>query len=60
MTKTSNQKQYDPEDRTLEFAKNVRVLVKALNKSIANIEDGKQLVRSSDSVGANYIEANES
>jgi four helix bundle protein len=60
MTKTSNQKQYDLEDRTLEFAKNVRVLVKALNKSIANIEDGKQLVRSSDSVGANYIEANES
>jgi four helix bundle protein len=60
MTKTSNQKQYDLEDRTLEFAKNVRVLVKALNKSIANIEDGKQLVRSSGSVGANYIEANES
>ena len=25
-----------------------------------NIEDGKQLVRSSGSVGANYIEANES
>jgi len=44
----------------LEFAKNVRVLVKELNKSIANIEDGKQVVRSSGSVGANYIEANES
>jgi len=60
MTKKSNSKQYDLEDRTLEFAKNVRVLVKKLNKSIANIEDGKQVVRSSGSVGANYIEANES
>ncbi|MDF0715994.1 hypothetical protein PY092_07535 [Muricauda sp. 334s03] len=27
--------------------------------SVLNIEDGKQLVRSSGSVGANYIEANE-
>ena len=60
MTKKSNSKQYDLEDRTLEFAKNVRVLVKELNKSISNIEDGKQVVRSSGSVGANYIEANES
>ena len=30
-----------------------------MNKSLANIEDGKQLIRSSGSVGANYIEANE-
>ena len=30
-----------------------------LPKTISNIEDGKQLVRSSGSVGANYIEANE-
>jgi four helix bundle protein len=28
--------------------------------SIANIEDGKQLIKASGSVGANYIEANES
>ena len=27
---------------------------------VANIEDGKQLIRSTGSVGANYIEANES
>ena len=60
MTKKSNSKQYDLEDRTLEFAKNARVFVKELNKSIANIEDEKQVVRSSGSVGANYIEANES
>lgn len=52
-------KQYDLEDRTLTFAKNVRAFVKKLHKTIGNIEDGKQLVRSSGSVGANYIEANE-
>ena len=60
MTRIINSKQYDLEDRTLEFAKNVRVFVKKLTKSIANIEDGKQVIRSSGSVGANYIEANES
>ncbi|WP_394331671.1 four helix bundle protein [Aequorivita viscosa] len=27
--------------------------------TVANIEDSKQLIRSSGSVGANYIEANE-
>jgi len=55
-----NSKQYDLEDRTLEFAKRVRVFVKKLPKTIANIEDGKQVVRASGSIGANYIEANES
>jgi len=30
-----------------------------LPKTIANIEDAKQLVKSSGSTGANYIEANE-
>ncbi len=54
-----NSKQYDLEDRTLKFSKNVRDLVKKLRKTVGNIEDGKQLVRSSGSVGANYIEANE-
>lgn len=52
-------KQYDLEDRTLEYAKAVREFVKKVSKSISNIEDTKQLVRSSGSVGANYIEANE-
>jgi len=59
MTKSQNPKRYDLEDRTLAFAKRVRVLVKKLRKTLANIEDGKQLIRSSGSVGANYIEANE-
>jgi len=55
----TNSKQYDLEDRTLKFAKNSRSFVKKLPKTTGNIEDGKQLIRSSGSVGANYIEANE-
>lgn len=60
MKKNQNSKQYDLEDRTLEFAKRTRKFVKNLPRNIANIEDGKQLIRSSGSIGANYIEANES
>ncbi|OGH38955.1 MAG: four helix bundle protein [Candidatus Levybacteria bacterium RIFCSPLOWO2_01_FULL_38_21] len=52
-------KPYDLEDRTFEFAKKIRLFVKKLPKTITNIEDGKQLIRSSGSIGANYIEANE-
>jgi four helix bundle protein len=47
------------EDRTKQFAKDCRTLVRAVLKDISNREDGKQLVRSSGSVAANYIEANE-
>jgi four helix bundle protein len=53
-------KQYDLEDRSFTFAKDVRTLVKQIPKTVANIQDAKQLVRASGSVGANYIEANES
>jgi len=56
----SQTKQYDLEDRTFIFAKDVRAFVKLIPKTLANIEDTKQVVRSSGSVGANYIEANES
>lgn len=55
-----NSKIYDLEERTFVFAKDCRVFVKKLPKSLSNIEDGTQLVNSSGSVGANYIEANES
>ena len=58
--KKSRTTQYDLEDRTLEFANNVRLFVKQIPKTLANVEDIKQVVRSSGSVGANYIEANES
>ena len=60
MTEIKNSKQYDLEERTYKFAKAVRMFVKKLSKNPANFEDGKQLVKSSGSVGANYIEANES
>lgn len=59
MTKTSNSKRYDLEDRTFNFAKDVRHFIQRLQKTTSNIEDGKQLIRSSGSVGANYIEENE-
>ena len=52
-------KKYDLEERTLQFAMDCRLFLKKLPKIISNIEDGKQLVRSSGSAGANYIEANE-
>ena len=44
----------------MQFAKDVRAFVKALPRTIANEQDIRQLVRASGSVGANYIEANES
>jgi four helix bundle protein len=43
--------------RMFKFAKDCRALVKRLPKISANFEDSKQLIRSSGSVGANYIEA---
>jgi four helix bundle protein len=59
MAKSQGPKQYDLEERTLTYAQRVREFVKKLSKILANIEDSKQLVRASGSVGANYIEANE-
>ncbi len=50
---------YNLEERTFLFAKDVRLFVKTLPKTTANFEDSKQVIRSSDSVGANYREANE-
>ena len=50
---------YDLEERTFEFSKSIRLFAKTLPRTIANIEDVKQLIRSSGSVGANYREANE-
>jgi hypothetical protein len=47
MTKNKNSKQYDLEGRNLEFAKMVREFVKKLSKTLANIEDIRQLVKAS-------------
>lgn len=57
--KIPNSKPEDLEDRTFKFAKNCKSLVKSLPKNTTNAEYAKQLVRSSGSVAANYIEANE-
>jgi four helix bundle protein len=51
---------YDLEDRTFRFAKNVRSFIGRIKKNLLNLDDCKQLLRSSGSVGANYIKANES
>ncbi len=51
---------YDLEERTFLFTKNVVLFIKQLPRSVSNIEFVKQVIRSSGSVGANYIEANES
>ena len=56
----NDKSRFDLEDRTYEFARRVRAFVKFLPRTICNIEDVKQLVRSSGSVGSNYIEANDS
>jgi four helix bundle protein len=47
------------EERCYQFAKRVRTFCRKLKKDVENIEDIRQLVRTSGSVGANYIEANE-
>ncbi len=60
MIKIQNSKQYDLEERTLNFAKRVNSYVNKLPKTISNLENGKQLIKAAGSVGANYIEANES
>jgi four helix bundle protein len=61
MSKTEEKtKQYDLEERTFGFANNVREFVKSLPRTVTNEQDIRQLARASGSVGANYIEANES
>jgi four helix bundle protein len=51
---------YDLEERTILFAQRLRKIVLQVPRALGNTEDCKQLVRASGSVGANYIEANES
>jgi len=58
--KVNSEKKYDLEERTFQFAKNVKDYIEKLPRSLTNSEIGKQLMRSAGSVGANYIEANES
>jgi len=50
---------FDLEERTIRFAKDVRIVAKYLLNSPISKEDVRKLIRASGSVGANYIEANE-
>ena len=59
MAGNGNNKKYDLEERTYEFARDVRAFIKNLPRTLANIEDARQVINSSGSVGSNYIEANE-
>ena len=60
MTDGNSRRTFDLEERTFRFAQRVRLLIKQIPRTMGNIEDGKQVLRASGSVGANYIEANES
>jgi four helix bundle protein len=51
---------WDLEERGIEFAKDCRALIRRLHMDVPNQEDSRQLTRASGSVGANYIEANDS
>ncbi len=51
---------FDLENRTLEFTKLIKIFIQKLPRTLPNIEFAKQLIRSAGSIGANYIEANES
>jgi len=55
----SHDKPYDLEERTFNYAKDVRLYIEMLTKNPVIWEDLKQLTRASGSVGANYIEAKE-
>jgi four helix bundle protein len=59
LTENLSGKKYDLEDRTFTFATDVRSFIKSIPRHLYNHGDADQLLRSSGSVGANYIEANE-
>jgi four helix bundle protein len=56
----SKSKRFDLEDRTFDFANECKEFLKTIDRNIHNVEYYKQLIRSSGSVAANFIEANES
>ncbi len=56
----NDDKKFDLSERTFEFAQSIRSFARKIKLSAINIDDVKQVIRSSGSVGANYIEAQES
>ncbi|MBP6977464.1 MAG: four helix bundle protein [Bacteroidales bacterium] len=47
------------EQKAADFAVRIRKFIKTLPSTLANYEDVRQLIKSSGSIGANYIESNE-
>jgi hypothetical protein len=47
----------DLKERTYQFAREVRDFLKVIPNKAGNVEDTRQLLRSSGSIGANYLEA---
>lgn len=60
MNQDEGSKKYDLVERTFAFAKNVSLFCKKLVRTESNVVYMRQVIRASSSVGANYIEANES
>ena len=60
VNRIGDKKIYNLDERTLRFAKDVMDFVGILPRTLPNTEIIKHLVRSAESIGANYIEASES
>ena len=56
----TNKPVYDLEERTFLFVRKVRITLRKMKRDALNEDDMVQLINASESVGANYIEANES
>lgn len=54
-----NERPYNLHERIALFAKDVRTFLKTVPRTAIALEDIKQLTRSSGSIGANYLEAND-
>jgi len=60
MTKFSNNKEYDLEERTAKFGEDIIVFMKTIRLDTINRGLISQLARAATSIGANYCEANAS
>lgn len=58
-TPSTIRRTYDLGERTTHYAQRVCGFLKRIPRTIANIEYSRQLIRSSASIGANYLEAND-
>lgn len=59
MSESLNDKPFNLEERTYKYTKEIIAFVNICPKTMVNSELIRQLIRSSGSVGANYIEARE-